>query len=277
MFKTIKKAFQISAAIISFMFMFIPEEAWMCVKVMPEKEDYVNSIFNKAILFVGVMIVSVIVVLIIEKIKWFVCIKDKNHQIEIRYGDILSTKKGIKVINFDECFTTKLGNDSGDIKLSSLCGRFLQANPIDDIKTILNNEGVVPEKRKSNYNKKECYKPGTLLKYDNEYLLMAFAKLNKDGLAEFDSLEEYVDCLSTLWEQILIKHGDSNVCVPVFGSGRTKIKGRELSQQELIDIMIYSYKLSENRLKNPHKLIIFCKRENDFSLNKICGSFVSTN
>ena len=42
-----------------------------------------------------------------------------------------------------------------------------------------------------------------------------------------------------------------------------------LTQQELLDIIIWSYKLNSHKIKSPYKLRIVCKKCDEFSLNKI--------
>jgi len=42
-----------------------------------------------------------------------------------------------------------------------------------------------------------------------------------------------------------------------------------LTQQELLDMMIASYKLSAHKIKAPWKLRIICQKRDGFSLNKI--------
>ena len=64
-------------------------------------------------------------------------------------------------------------------------------------------------------------------------------------------------------------HGGDSLCVPVLGSGVTNLAESQLSQQELLDIMIHSYMLVANKLKLPQKLCIVCRRKEGFSLNKI--------
>ena len=43
----------------------------------------------------------------------------------------------------------------------------------------------------------------------------------------------------------------------------------ELSQQELLDIIINSYKLSIHKITDPSKLRIICKKTKGFSINNI--------
>ena len=98
---------------------------------------------------------------------------------------------------------------------------------------------------------------------------MAFAKLDEDGRGQFFSRDEYLDCLSILWNEIDKYYGQNDVCIPVLGAGLTRIGDKILTQQELLDIIIASYKLSSHKLKLPCQLHIVCKRNDNFSLNKI--------
>lgn len=184
----------------------------------------------------------------------------------IKYGDIFKQKKCKKVIPFDECFTTNVGSAPSDINPDSICGQYLQANPSVDIQQMISIARLKP-KGKSKYGGKERYESGRLL-LDQEYLLMAFTRLNKEGLGRM-TREEYIECLSVLWDELDKCYGQQDVCIPILGSGVTRIGDRSLTQQELLDIILYSYKLSLSKIQNPNKLYIVCKRRDDFSLNKI--------
>lgn len=98
---------------------------------------------------------------------------------------------------------------------------------------------------------------------------MAFAKLDERGARKFFSYQEYLDCLSNLWKEINIYYGQKDVCIPILGSGLTRINDASLNQQELLEIIILSYKLSPYKIKKTYKLCIICKENDDFSLNKI--------
>ena len=102
-----------------------------------------------------------------------------------------------KVIPFDECYTTSVGNLPSDINPDSICGQYLSKNPIQDMQTLINNANLQPAKNKSKYQNKECYTSGKLVQNGND-LLLAFAKLDKDGLGCL-TREEYLDSLSVLW------------------------------------------------------------------------------
>ena len=101
------------------------------------------------------------------------------------------------------------------------------------------------------------------------FLLMAFAKLDKNGLGHL-SYDEYIECLNKLWEQIDIYHGTSDVYMPILGSKITRFD-KELTQQELLDIIISTYRLSPKKMKEAYKLHIMCKAREGFSLNDVFG------
>lgn len=200
-----------------------------------------------------------------------IIINDDECIIEIKYGDLLIEKNCRKVISFDECFTTRVGNNPEDIKPTSICGQYLCANPSLNIEDLLSHSRLVPEDTPSRFNDKTCFALGSVISSGDD-LLVAFARLNEDGRAEFTQRKEYLDCLTKLWSEIYKHYDQRDVAIPILGSGQTSFSGgsgKTLNQQELLDIIIWSYKLSERKIKRPQKLRIICKRQDGFSLNKI--------
>ena len=179
----------------------------------------------------------------------------------------------MKVIHFDECFTTTVGNKSEDIKPGSLCGRYLNDHPISDeeMMALIKEHNLKPSLTESAFKNKTCYEPGTLLMRDG-FLLMSFAKLNKNGRGEM-TRDDYINCLNVLWKEIDKYHGETSVVIPVFGSNITHFEDSMLTQQELLDIIIASYKMNSRKINKPSRLIITCSKKDGFSLNKI-GSFI---
>ena len=98
---------------------------------------------------------------------------------------------------------------------------------------------------------------------------MAFAKLDRDGLGHL-TYEEYIGCLNMLWQQIDMYHGTCDVYIPILGSKITRFD-KELTQQELLDIIINSYRLSSKKLREPYRLHIVCREREGFSLNDVYG------
>ena len=229
----------------------------------------INILANRILLLLAVVVACMLIALLISVCKWRVVIKGKNYTIVIKYRDIFKVRKSQKVINFDECFTTEVGKDPGKIKPGSVCGQYLTKYPLSkqEMQDLISQAHLEPLETKSAYNGQDRYESGLLVP-NGDYLLMAFAKLNKDGRGEL-TREEYLDSIQLLWKEIDKYYAQKNVCVPILGSGITHIGDRELSQQELLDIMIESYKLSVQKVNRAHKLIITCRRADEFSLSRI--------
>ena len=264
-------AFTISFSVISL----IPESLYLNIKTEMIKIDAAvlkidNGYFIlicRLMILAATIAICVFLGLLFRSIWWKRKIHGKSYTIIVQYGDLFKKKKCKKVINFDECFTTKVGEAPSEIKPGSICGKYLLSNPNLDIRKLITDCGLKPIKKKSKYQKQDSYKPGSIVP-NGDYLLMAFAKLNNDGLGEM-SYDEYLMCLETLWKDINKYYGSKSVCMPILGSGRTQFDGVQPSQQKLLDIMIESYKLSGTKIKLPYKLYIICCRSENFTLNQI--------
>lgn len=246
---------------------FVPEEFFVCGIIPCGWSKMTIIIFNRLFVFALILVICDAIYLCHRKKRRSVAISDTATTIKIEYGDICNITDGKKVINFDECFTTTVSSRPEDIKPESVCGQYLTKYPIDDIQTLIDKTGIKP-KGHSLYGNKERYEHGVLIPRD-DYFLMAFAKLDKDGRG-FHTYESYLDCLDKLWEQIDLYHGTDDVYLPILGSKITRFD-KDLNQQELLDIMIASFRLHPKKLKKPNALHIVCKEREDFSINKVFG------
>lgn len=267
MLKFLRKSNTWALSIITFIFSLIPESIFGKCKLLLNASGEENVVLARVLVFIAVLSLSIIINAIYLFFRRSIHIKGNNYSIQIKYGDLFRTRSCKKVIPFDECFTTSVGNAPSDINPDSICGQYLKGNPIQNMQSLIDNIQLKPAKSKSKYQNKERYNSGKLVPH-GDYLLMAFAKLNKSGLGIL-SRNEFLDCLSTLWEEIDKYYGQKDVCIPVLGSGVTRMDGTSLTQQELLDIIIGSYRLSACKIKYPYKLYIVCKKRDDFSLNKI--------
>lgn len=276
-----KKSFSYTFAIISAVFTIVPEAVFKKIMLIP-KEPFkhfickyitvseINVIINH-ILFVA--IIWCIVTIIYGSYLYFrkkIIIKGDNYKIIVEYEDLFKIKNCKKVINFDECFSTNIGDAPSEIKSASICGQYLKNNPNLDIQSLIYNSQLCPLKSKSKYKSKERYELGRIVP-NGEYLLLAFTKLDKKGLARL-TRDEYLNCLKILWEEIDTYYCQKDVAIPILGSGLTRFNdgsGASISQQELLNLIIWSYKLSPHKIKSPYKLRIICKRSEDFSINNI--------
>lgn len=280
MIDLLKKSAACAFAIISAVFTFVPETIFSKVMLISEDvlkqftlEDYIleiNIIVNRVLTFIIVWLIATFGYKAYLLLRNKVSIKGNNYKITVEYGDLFKTKRCKRVINFDECFSTHVGAAPADIKPTSICGQYLTANPNLNIQSLLSSSQLKPLKTKSKYQSKERYESGRIVP-NGEDLLLAFAKLDKNGSGRL-TRDEYLECLSILWEEIDIHYGQQDVCIPILGAGLTRFdggSGASIPQQELLDMMIWSYKLSSHKIKSPHKLRIICRRDEDFSLDKI--------
>lgn len=267
MIDLLKKSAACAFAIISAVFTFVPEAIFGKVILISEDvlkqftlEGYtseINIIVNRVLTFAIVWFIVAFGYKAYLLLRNKVSIKGNNYKITVEYGDLLKMKKCKRVINFDECFSTHVGTAPADIKPTSICGQYLIANPNLNIQSLLSNSQLKPLNTKSKYQSKERYESGRIVPNGDD-LLLAFAKLDKSGAGRL-TRDEYLECLSILWEEINIHYGQQDVCIPILGAGLTRFdggSGASIPQQELLDMIIWSYKLSSHKIKSPRKLRI---------------------
>ncbi len=270
----IGKGSTIAYPIITAIFMIVPENAFNSVKICKDWSDTRSILINRLIVCVVVFIVSDLIYWVYRKNRKKVIVKGSDFSIQIEYANLMDIPSGKVVITFDECFTTKVGIEPGDIKAGSVCGQYLEKYKIKNygqelnIQELIVNSGIKPAKGKSKYKGQTRYTPGTIIQNGND-LLVAFAKIDENGRGHL-TYDEYLDCLDKLWEQIDIYHGTDDVYVPILGS-RITYFDKAFTQQELLDIMINSYSLSPKKLKEPNILHIVCKEREGFSVNDAFG------
>lgn len=269
MIKRLKIYLAKALGIIGVIFTFVPEDMLKVYKLLPQVSDEVNIIFNRGLIFGVVLLLTMVYSCIYRKCRKHIDINGKNYNIRIQEKDLFKMKDCKKVIPFDECFTTKVGDAPDEINPRSICGQYIAKCPIQDqeIQNLINTARLQPANTRSKYQNKIRYESGKVIQ-KNDYLLMAFAKLDENGSGVM-TRKEYIDCLEQLWIDIDKYYGQRDVCIPILGSGVTRMEDTSLTQQELLDIMIESYKLSTHKIKAPYKLYIVYKKRDDFSLDKI--------
>lgn len=258
--------------IIGFIFTFIPDSVIDSINIYNRIQNTgLKTVLTRFTIYIILFIATIIITLLYLKIRKKIIIKGHNYTIQIQYGNIFKIPDCKKIIPFDECFTTELGEAPHQIKPTSICGQYLTMNPTLNIDALISASGITPAATPSNYNSKTRYESGTIVP-NGEYLLMAFAKLDNSGSGHL-SRDEYLDCLSLMWKEINKYYAQNNICIPILGSGITHTGGdANFTQQELLDLIISSYQLCNSKIKKPQKLIIVCKKADGFSLNNIGNS-----
>ena len=92
---------------------------------------------------------------------------------------------------------------------------------------------------------------------DDEYVLTAFSKFNKDNDAQL-TVNDYLDFLIQFWNRINSIYAQKKVVVPIFGSGITRFKNGmgDINENELLRIMIWTFKVSKIKFEYPADLSI---------------------
>jgi len=180
--------------------------------------------------------------------------------VTIKTGDIFK-ESGFKAIAFNEYFDTLVDNKV--ISDESLNGIFIKrffprsTQILDDHISSYNFEegDVACDNIERKHGKTRRYSIGTVCVY-GEYILAAFSKFDDSNRAML-TMPEFLEFLIKFWDKVNKVYAQKNVSVPIFGSGITRIKEhRNISDEELLKIMLWTFRISEMRFKYPAKLTI---------------------
>ncbi|BBG82960.1 hypothetical protein AHGSH82_001050 [Aeromonas hydrophila] len=180
--------------------------------------------------------------------------------VTIKTGDIFS-QDGLKAIAFNEYFDTQV--DDRIIAANSLNGKFILDHLPDHISILdkhINDYPFDADEIKEVNNertegKKQKYEIGTICVY-GDYILTALSKFNRRNEA-YLTMPEYLGFLINFWDKVNRIYAQKSVSVPIFGSGITRIKGhKSIDEEDLLKIMLWTFRISEMRFKHPAKLTI---------------------
>jgi hypothetical protein len=75
-------------------------------------------------------------------------------------------------------------------------------------------------------------------------------------------MPEYIEFLINFWDRVNRVYAQKSVSVPIFGSGITRIKEhKNIGDEDLLKIMLWTFKLSEMKFKHPAKLSIIIHKD----------------
>ncbi|ENZ0046273.1 macro domain-containing protein [Escherichia coli] len=178
----------------------------------------------------------------------------------IKTGDIFK-QEGLKAIAFNEYFDTQV--DERIIAESSLNGKFINeylSCTVSELDDYISNYRFDAEEIKDKNvgrieGKKQKYEIGTICVY-GDYILTALSKFDEHNVAHL-TMPEYLGFLISFWDKVNRIYAQKSVSVPIFGSGLTRIKGHKIiDEQDLLKIMLWTFRISEMRFKHPAKLTI---------------------
>lgn len=191
--------------------------------------------------------------------------------VTIKAGDIF-TEPGLKAIAFNEYFDTQV--DEKIIASRSLNGiyinKHLNGSPAELDEHIANyhfeRADVIGVNEERAASKKQRYQLGTICVWHN-YLLTAFARFNEHNEARL-TMAEYLTFLINFWDRVNRVYAMESVSVPIFGSGITRIKEhKDISDEELLKIMLWTFRVSEMRFAYPAKLTIVIQQDKIDKIN----------
>lgn len=184
----------------------------------------------------------------------------EGSNVTVKKGDIFE-QPGFKVIAFNEYFDTQV--DDRIISQQSLNGIFITEHlgvSVGELDKHIDNypfddDEIICKSTARNTGKKVQFNIGTICVY-NDYILAAFSKFDEKNRARL-TMPEYLGFLINFWDKVNRVYAQKSVSVPIFGSGITRIKEhRNISDEDLLKIMLWTFRISEMRFKYPAKLTI---------------------
>lgn len=209
--------------------------------------------------FIGFLIIAYI-------LKWYTSnnlneieVNIEESSVVIKVGDIF-LQEGWKVIAFNEYFDTLVDNKV--IASSSLNGIFINKYFSNNVTTLDQHiekydfdDAFLCDNLERKSGKSKRYKLGTICVY-NDFIMAAFTKFDKNNKAVI-TMPEYLEFLINFWDKVNIIYAQQSVSTPIFGSGITRINGhRSITDEDLLKIMLWTFRISEMRFKKPAKLNI---------------------
>jgi hypothetical protein len=194
-----------------------------------------------------------------------------NSTVKIKIGDIFS-EPGLKAIAFNEYFDTQVDEDI--IASTTLNGKFIQQKNIDvaALDTLIKNdiylkESIIEENTSRKNGKTIRYKLGSILLYEQEYILTAFSRFDEKNKA-YLTIQDYLEFLINFWTDVDKVYAGRSVTIPLFGSGITRFRGYEMiNDQELLEILIWSFKISRIKITHPAQVTILINPDKKGQIN----------
>lgn len=225
------------------------------VSNIPDNKQFIKYIIVGCLVFL--LLISYVLIYTYQirtkKVKLII----NNTEVNILFGDILKCK-GKKVIAFNEYFDTQV--DNVIIAKKSLNGQLIINGLIDKNefdKLVNDNDTLVKDKNysKRKQGKTQKYKLGQIQPY-KDFFALAFTHFNDDNEA-YLYLNQYSNCLLEMWKQLNTYYAQEEVNIPLLGAGITRIFGKvEVSNQELLETMLQTLRISKVTFKMPSKINI---------------------
>jgi hypothetical protein len=223
------------------------------------------------LIFIGLLILIYLAIWVFSNNLNKIDINVEGSDVTIKVGDIF-LEAGLKAIAFNEYFDTQVDNKI--IAEGSLNGIFIKKHlgaPVSDldhhIENYLFDSSEILEKNTGRkLGKQVRHQIGTICIY-RDFLLTAFSKFDDDNKAVL-TMPEYLEFLINFWDKLNNVYAQQSVSTPIFGSGITRIKGhKNISDEDLLKIMLWTFRISEMRFKYPAKLTVVIHKDKIEKIN----------
>jgi hypothetical protein len=195
----------------------------------------------------------------------------EGSDVTIKVGDIFQ-EPDFKVIAFNEYFDTQVDNKI--ISEGSLNGVFIKEHldiAVTDLDEYIatydfDEAEILDSNENRKQGKKLRHQIGSICIY-KDYLLTAFSKFDDSNKALI-TMPEYLEFLINFWDRVNKVYAQKNVSTPIFGSGITRIQGhKNISDEDLLKIMLWTFRISEMRFKYPARLTIIVHKDKIDKIN----------
>jgi hypothetical protein len=195
----------------------------------------------------------------------------EGSDVTIKVGDIFQ-EPGLRVIAFNEYFDTQVDNKIiSEVSLNGIYIKDYLDIPANELDKHIQDYGfekdeIIGANEDRKLGKKLRYTVGSICIYKN-YLLTAFSKFDESNKAVI-TMPEYLEFLINFWDKVNNVYAQKSVSTPIFGAGITRIKGhKNISDEDLLKIMLWTFRISEMRFKHPAKLTVIIHKENIDKIN----------
>ena len=156
----------------------------------------------------------------------------------------------INVIGVNDFFDVIV--DDRIIAVSSLHGKYIkkivEAGKLDELNKVIETDEILNASGNSRIEesrivgKKRRYEIGSVVEFES-YVLAAFTRFDSRNEAWL-SAEEYVGFWMRFWENIDRIYAGRTINIPLMGAGITRFKNGKPSKQELLEVMLWTMKIS---------------------------------
>ena len=222
-------------------------------------------------LFVGFLFVIYLGVWIWANSLNAVDIDVEGSRVTVKVGDIFS-QPGLKAIAFNEYFDTLV--DDSVISEGSVNGIYIKNHLGTSVAALdahidgysFGQEEILGVNQGRSKGKTQRFQIGTICLFQ-DYLLTAFAKFDDKNRAVL-TMPEYLEFLINFWDRVNSIYAQKSVSTTIFGSGITRIKGHKtIADEDLLKIMLWTFRISEMRFKYPAKLTILIHKDKIDQIN----------